>query len=379
MKIKKATQCVHAGAGSTPRIQGVTTPIVTSTSFLFPNDDDEVVYPRYFNVANQEIVASKIASLENGERGLVLSSGMAAISSVLLGILKSGDHAVFQSGIYGGTRSFMANRLSRYGIEHSLVEGCDIASFEQSLRENTKLIFFESPTNPLLQIVDIAAIADLAKARGILTVVDNTFATPINQNPLDLGIEIVIHSGTKYLNGHSDVNCGAIVTSSELMSPILGCAVNLGGTLDVRACYLLERGTKTLDLRVKQQCENAMRLARFLAEHPRVRKVYFPGLRDHPGHELAARQMKSFGAMLSFELDTDEGTANAMLQNLSIGTLAVSLGGVETLICFPKETSHAKMTEKERQREGISATLARVSVGIEDADDLVNDFDDALK
>lgn len=270
-------------------------------------------------------------------------------------------------------------RLPGYGITYSLVRSCDAASFESQLQENTKLIFFESPTNPLLQIIDIEKIAELARRQGVLTVIDNTFATPINQNPLDLGIDVVIHSGTKYLNGHSDVNCGAVATCSRLMGPILECAVELGGTLDVRACYLLERGLKTLALRVQRQCENAARLVAALEGHRRVAKIYYPGLPSHPGHAVAARQMDRFGGMFSLELESDGPEAKAMMQRLRVAQMAVSLGGVETLVCFPKETSHAKMTAEERSQEGITDTLVRVSVGIEESDDLLDDFEQALR
>ena len=379
MSKSKATLCVHAGSQVTATPRSVVAPIHASTSFLFSGDGDEVVYPRYFNVPNQEIVGSKIATLENAEQGLVLSSGMAAIVAVLLGLLKKDDHAIFHSGIYGGTRSFVAERLPQYGIDFSLVRECDVDAFARQIRDETKLVFFESPTNPLLQIVDIRKLTDLARERGIVTVMDNTFATPILQNPTDAGVDIVVHSGTKYLNGHSDVNCGAIATSRALMAPILSCATQLGGTLDVRGCYLLERGLKTLSLRVERQCQNAAQLAVALDQHPRIAKVHFPGLPDHVGHQVAAQQMKGFGAMLAFELKGTESEVKTVLQRLQIAQMAVSLGGVETLVCLPKDTSHAKIDAREQQEAGISDTLVRVSVGIEDADDLLADFDQALR
>lgn len=361
-----------------PTSQGVTTPMITSTAFRYPDEDGQVVYPRYFNVSTQQAVACKIAQLEHGSHGLVLGSGMGAITAILLGLLERGDHAVFHSGIYGGARSFATGRLASYGIEHSLARGTQLASFQECISPNTKLIFFESPTNPLLHVLDIQQIATFARERSILTVLDNTFATPINQNPLDLGIDIVVHSGTKYLNGHSDVNCGAVVTDQACMNRILSCAIDLGATLDVRGCYLLERGLKTLALRIERQNHNAATLAEWLSRHPRVRQVNYPGLTNHPAHTLAANQMTGFGGMLSFELDTDEQTAKLMLAKLRIATQAVSLGGVETLVCLPKETSHAKISAAERHREGISDTLVRVSVGIEDIADLQSDFGHAL-
>jgi cystathionine beta-lyase/cystathionine gamma-synthase len=379
LKTRKGTQCVHGGVVPSFAGQGTTTPIHTSTSFSYLFDDDEVIYPRYFNTPNQQVVASTIAALENGERGLVLGSGMAAVVAVLLSHLEQGDHALFHSGIYGGTRSFAVETLPKYGIHRSFVRSCDAQSFESELRPNTKVILFESPTNPLLQIVDIEKIAQLARSRGIVTVVDNTFATPINQNPLDLGVDIVIHSGTKYLNGHSDVNCGAIVASAERMASILHVATQLGSTLDARACYELERGLKTLAIRVQRQCESASQLAQLLVKHPRVKRVHFPGLPEHPGHEIAARQMAEFGAMLSFEADADEAEAKQMVSHLTVARPAVSLGGVETLVCFPKDTSHAKVSPAERAADGISDSLVRVSVGIEEVEDLLFDFDQALR
>ncbi len=378
MKARKGTQCVHAGVASA-NTKGITTPIYASTSFLFLHDEDQVVYPRYFNTPNQETVAAKIAALENGDQGLVLGSGMAAVVATLLSHLKQGDHVLFHSGIYGGTSDFASETLPNYGIERSFVRGCDAASFQAELRDNTKMIFFESPTNPLLQIIDIEHVVELARPRGICTVVDNTFATPINQNPLKLGVDVVIHSGTKYLNGHSDVNCGAIVSSNERMELIRRVATQLGSTLDSRACYLLERGLKTLAIRVERQCDNAAKLAELLDQHARVRQVHFPGLPEHPGHGIAANQMARFGAMLSFEMDAGESQTKQMVSRLRVAYPAVSLGGVETLVCFPKDTSHAKISSSARAAEGITDSLVRVSVGIEEIEDLLADFEQALQ
>jgi cystathionine beta-lyase len=377
-QLHKQTQCVHGPARPAHELGGITTPIYTSTSYAFPNKQNQVYYPRYFNLPSQTVVAERICQLERGETGLVLSSGMAAISSTMLGLLVHGDHAVFHRDLYGGTHTLVTTRLPKLGIEYSLVQGNTVEEFAAALRPNTKLIYFETPTNPLLTIVDIRSIAQLASRRRIVTVIDNTFATPINQNPLELGIDVVVHSGTKYLNGHSDVNCGAVVTSGELMRPIKQCAVSLGGTLDVRACYLLERGLKTLHLRVERQNENALVLARFLQTHPSVRRVYYPGVPEHPGHAIAARQMSAFGGMLSLELDMDEQTAKERMGRLAVATMAISLGGVETLVTFPKDTSHANLSADERRHLEIADTLVRVSVGIEHIDDLVGDFQRAL-
>jgi cystathionine beta-lyase len=355
----------------------VTSPIFTASSYAFPSAGGESLYPRYHNLPNQRVVAEKIAALEHGEAALALASGMAAISATLFTLLRPGDHACFQSDIYGGTHHFVADELPRYGIAVTLLDEPTADGFGRHLRPNTKLLYIESPSNPLLRLVDIAAVVQLARQHGLSTVIDNTFATPINQNPLSLGVDVVLHSGTKYLNGHSDVNCGAVVASRGLVADVTELAVNHGATLDVRACYLLERGLKTLALRVRQQNENALRIAQFLQQHPAVARVNYPGLSTHPGHEIAKRQMTGFGGMLSFELGDVEGTLR-LLKRFRLIKPALSLGGVESLICAPSQTSHVKMTAAERQRAGISDALLRLSVGIEDADDLLEDLDRAL-
>ncbi len=372
------TKCVHAGTYVSPDVGAVNTPIFASTSFIYPNEGNRAIYPRYFNIPTQMAAAEKVCALENGERGLVLSSGMAAISTVLFALLGKGDHAVFQRDLYGGTHHFIVSELEKFGIAVSFAGGESLQDFESEIRPETKVLYIETPSNPLLKIVELEMVANLAKKRGIVTVIDNTFATPINQTPLEHGIDVVVHSGTKYLNGHSDVNCGAIVASEELMDRIAPYAVNHGGTLDVHACYLMERGMKTLGLRMSRQNENALRLASFLDAHPRVRKVYYPGLPGHEGHEVARRQMRGFGGIVSFELDTDAASARGLVKRLGVITSAVSLGGVESLICFPSETSHAKMSASERRDVGIGDTLIRLSVGIEDVDDLLEDISNML-
>jgi cystathionine beta-lyase len=245
------------------------------------------------------------------------------------------------------------------------------------LRPNTRVLYVESPSNPLLRCVDLAAVAKLARDRRVLSAIDNTFASPINQTPLELGIDAVVHSGTKYLNGHSDVNAGVLVSSQEVVRKVTACALNFGGMLDAHACYQLERGLKTLALRVRQQNENAGRLARFLQGHPAVERVIYPGLPDHPDHAIAARQMRGFGGMLSFEL-RQPSQVDRLLAGLQLATPALSLGGVETLVTVPSRTSHRTMSPEERRSTGISDGLVRVSVGIEDINDLTHDFDQAL-
>jgi cysteine-S-conjugate beta-lyase len=370
-----STLCIHAGTHLDQATGGACSPIFTSTAFGFPNPTNENIYPRYFNTPNQQVINRKLAALEKGEAAVVFGSGMAAISTLLLAHLKPGDHAIFQNDLYGGTMQLITRELQRLGVEISW--GSNGAEFAAALRPETRLIYVESPSNPLLHCVDLAAVAELGKRHGVLTCVDNTFATPINQNPIPLGLDAVVHSATKYLNGHSDVNAGVVVASTEIIRRVTASAVNLGGMLDAHACSQLERGLKTLALRVQRHNENANSLARFLAAHPAVAQVNYPGLSEHPDHAIAARQMRGFGGMFSFEL-RDPAQVNRLLSRLRIVMPALSLGGVESLICIPSRTSHRTMTPSERQRAGISDGLVRVSVGIEDAEDLIQDFQQAL-
>jgi len=374
--LRPATLCVHAGTYLDEHARGVNSPIFTSTAYAYPNPANENVYPRYFNVPNQRVIASKLAALEQGEDGLVFGSGMAAISTLLLAHLKTGDHAIFQADLYGGTHHFVTSELPRFGIEVSFAR--TQADFSDCLRPNSRLIYVESPSNPLLQCVDLAAIANVGKKPGLLTIIDNTFASPINQTPLALGIGAVVHSGTKYLNGHSDLNAGVVVSNREVIQTTAKCAMEYGGMLDAHGCYQLERGLKTLALRIRQHNENAGRLALFLQKHPAVAKVLYPGLPDHPDHAIAARQMRGFGGMLAFEM-RDASRVDHLLQRFRVVTPALSLGGVESLVCVPSRTSHRTMSPDDRRRVGITDGLIRVSVGIEDIDDLLEDFAQALE
>ena len=375
LNFQSGTLCVHAGTHEDENTGGVNTPIFTSTSYRYPNPSNQNIYPRYFNVPNQRVVATKVAALEKGQDALVFGSGMAAISTLLFAHLKPGDHSIFQADLYGGTYHFAATELSAFGIEVSFAGNAK--EFERNLRHNTRVVYIESPSNPLLRCVDIQLVARLARQHGLLTVIDNTFATPINQNPIELGIDAVVHSATKYLNGHTDVNAGLVVSSRQIVSKLAQYAVNHGGTLDTHACYQLERGLKTLALRVKQQNTNAERLARFLNGHPAVAGVNYPGLPGHPDHKIAARQMRGFGGMLSFELH-NAAAVDELISRFELATPALSLGGVETLVCVPSLTSHRSLSPEERARAGISDGLVRVSVGIEDIEDILQDFEQAL-
>lgn len=373
--LRPSTLCLHAGTYHDATTGGACSPIFTSTAFAYPNPSSQTFYPRYFNTPNQGVICRKLAALEQGEDALVFGSGMAAISTLLLAHLKPGDHAVFQADLYGGTHQLITQELVRIGIEATFCRTAE--EFTTTLRPNTRVIYVESPSNPLLQCVDLAVVAELGRARGVLTVIDNTFATPINQNPLTLGIDVVVHSATKYLNGHSDVNAGVVVSTTAIIRTLTGCAVSLGGMLDAHACYQLERGLKTLALRVRQHNENAGQLARFLQSHTAVACVNYPGLPEHESHAIAAGQMRGFGGMLSFELH-DPSLLDGLLSRLRVVTPALSLGGVESLVCIPSRTSHRGMSAVERERAGIRDGLMRVSVGIEDVEDLLEDFDQAL-
>ena len=375
--MNKATKCVHAGTYHDPKTGGVNTPIFTSSSFEYV-DRENVHYPRYFNTPNQEAVIQKLCSLEGGEDGVLFSSGMAAISTTLLTFVGAGDHVVLLDELYGGTHAFATDMFCDLGIEFSFVPST-VEAIEQAVTPSTKVIVIESPTNPLLNVIDIARVADFARKSGIKTIIDNTFATPINQTPIYLGVDVVVHSGTKYLGGHSDLCCGVALASSGHAAKIRSRACHLGGSLNATTSYLLERSLKTLALRVEQQSDNALDMAQFLSEHPAINKVNYPGLKGFPGHTVAKKQMRKYGGMLSFELDNSRNETSEFLSRLQFIRSAVSLGGVETLICSPTRTSHEKMSVDERKRVGISDGLLRLSVGIEHVDDLIADIELALR
>lgn len=372
-----ATACVHAGKIVDPITKGMVTPVYPSTSFDYI-DTEILAYPRYFNTPNQRVVADKLKVLERGEDAMIMSSGMAAISTVLFAILKKGDHAVFQSDLYGGTYHAVMTEMEKYGISYSFVNAESRDEIEGSIRQETKLIYVETPSNPLLKITDVNMIAEIAKSKGIVSIIDNTFASPVNQNPITLGMDVVVHSGTKYLGGHSDICCGAIVSTKQLMKKFWDTAIHLGGSLNAQTCYLLERSLKTLSIRVERQNENAMHLAEYLDKHELVKKVNYPGLKNHPQHLIASSQMSGFGGMLSFELGLGQEEIKRFQSHLQIFHSAMSLGGVESIISSPAKTSHSKMTAAQREEAGISDQLLRVSVGIEGKNDLVSDIGQAL-
>jgi cystathionine beta-lyase len=302
---------------------------------------------------------------------------MAAITSTFFGLLERGDHVIFDSHLYGGTYHAIIHELTRFGIEYSFVQVKD--GIAKHVTSKTKLVYFESPSNPLLEIIDLKRVVEEAKESNLLVAIDNTFASPINQNPINFGVDIVLHSVTKYLGGHSDIICGAVITTEKLLEPIRKTAINFGGNVNAATAALLERSLKTLAIRVEKQNENATQLAGWLSENEKVTRVYYPGLPSHDGHLVAAQQMHGFGGMLSFEVDASLDEIEGMLTLLQVIQPAISLGGVESTISLPVKTSHAKMTSEERQAIGIDDSLLRFSVGIEGAQDLIDDLDQAIR
>ena len=370
------TICTHSGAVEDVVYGGAVSPIYMSTSYDFI-DKSHNRYPRYFNTPNQELLAKKIAALETAEAALIFSSGMAAISNVMLMALNSGDHAVIQNDIYGGTRNFIESHFKSYGIDYSFTKDLTSKAFRDCIKTNTKFIYIETPSNPMLKLVDIFAIAKLGKSKGILTAIDNTFATPVTQKPIALGIDIVIHSATKYFGGHSDITAGAVASSQKIVDKLWDLAKDFGGNLSDFSVWMLERSMKTLAIRVKAQQKNARKLARFLEKHPSVAAVYYPGLKSHPNHDLAKAQMRGYGAMLSFELH-ENYPAMSFLKSLSLIKPSMSLAGVESTMIMPSRTSHALLSEADCKAQGISDQLIRFSVGIESKKDLIYDIKHAL-
>lgn len=375
-KLGLNTICTHVGEIKDEQFKGAVSPIYMSTSYQF-EDVDVKRYPRYFNTPNQEFLSKKIAALEHAEAAMIFGSGMAAISTTLFAFLKAGDHLVVQNTLYGGTTNFIREEFPKHNIEYTFTNGYNVSDFENAIKPNTKLILIETPSNPLLTITNIKAVADLAKSKGIVTCIDNTFASPVNQNPIDLGIDIVMHSATKYLGGHSDILAGAIASSNEHIETIWNVGKNLGGSLSDFTVWMLERSIKTLGLRVKAQNRNAKKMAKFLDAHIDIKKVFYPGLKSHPQYELAKSQMKGFGGMLSFEL-ADGLDASQFQKALKLIKPSMSLAGVESTMLSPHKTSHALLTQEQRDSLGISDNLIRFSVGIESRKDLMNDIEQAI-
>ena len=371
------TICTHEGEIHDEQFKGAISPLYMSTSYAF-EDVDVKRYPRYFNTPNQVALSQKIAALEHAEAAMIFGSGMAAISTTLLAFLKTGDHIVLQKTLYGGTYNFVNEEFSKYGIEYSFTDGLNPKDFEAKIKENTKVIFVETPSNPLLTITDLDAIAKIAKKHGLVSMIDNTFASPVNQNPIDFGIEVIIHSATKYMGGHSDICAGAVASSQENMERIFQLAKNLGGSLSDYTVWLLERSIKTMGIRVKAQNANAQHMAEYLDAHSEIDCVYYPGLPNHPGHTLAKAQMRGFGGMMSFELNANYN-ASEFQKALKLIKSSMSLAGVESTVLSPTQTSHALIGPEERKNQGIVDGLIRFSVGIEEPEDLIADIEQALE
>ena len=374
-KNRPETLCVHEGQIEDPLYNGAISPLYMSTAYSYKKGD---MYPRYFNTPNQVGLSKKISSLENAEETLVFGSGMAAISTSLLSFLSSGDHVIFQPDLYGGTRNFATEHLNTYGIEFSFSKSVDLKDFESQIKDNTKVIYVESPSNPLMKVVDLKGISELAKDNNIITMIDNTFASPVNQNPIPLGIDIVIHSATKYLGGHSDILAGSVSSSKKNMESVFSVGKSLGGNLSDYTVWLLERSLKTLFVRVAKQNTNANELAHHLQNHDCINKVFYPGLENSIYYNLAKNQMNDYTGMLSFEIKKHI-SREIFESNLKLIQPAISLAGVESTINVPYLTSHKWLPKEEKRKQGISENLVRFSVGIEDVCDLKRDLDQALK
>jgi methionine-gamma-lyase len=382
-----ATRLIHGGDEFNPTT-AVSSPIYQSATFSFDDPADiaaamvaeahPLFYGRYATPNTQQVAAT-VAALEGTEAALPVASGMAAASLVLLGLLQSGDHVVAQKTLYPTTAKLITHKLPTLGIESTLVEQTDLDAFAAAIRPTTRLIYVESPANPTLALTDLAAVSDLARSHDLLVVVDNTFATPYNQRPLALGADVVLHSATKYLAGHSDVVAGVVATRDELAGRLWHEHVMFGAVLHPMEAWLLERGLKTFGLRMAGHNQNAQAVAEFLQTHPAVRQVYYPGLPDFPQHDLARRQMPGgFGGMLSFDLRDGRAAGYALLQKVRLIRLAVSLGGVHSLITHPASTISTVQSDAEMTAAGVQPGLVRLSVGLEDVADIIADLEQAL-
>jgi len=381
-----ATVAIHQGDERFHVGAPVGTTVERTANFTFESTEEmkrwaegkssAYIYTRYGN-PTLTVAEEKLAALEGAEAAIVTASGMAAISSALLAVLKAGDEVISTRQTYGGTYRLMRDNFPRFGIVVRHVE-TDLAGIEQLVNPRTKALYIETPTNPTLRLVDLQKAVAFAKEWGLISLIDNTFASPVLQKPIQLGFNIVLHSATKYLSGHSDLIAGAAAGSHAIINEVRHNIINLGGSMDPEAAYLLIRGMKTLGVRMERQCETAMKIAKYLAKHPKVAKVHYPGLASHPDHKLAKRQMKGFGAMLAFDLKGGLSAARRFCDRVRIFLLAASLGGAESLVVLPIYTSHYNMSEAELRAAGVGAGTVRVSVGLEDPEDLIEDLRQAL-
>jgi cystathionine beta-lyase/cystathionine gamma-synthase len=376
-----ATRLVHSGEPSGAIEGAVTMPIFQSATYTHSGQGQyhAVRYARLNNTPNHDALHTKLADICGAEAALVTSSGMSAITTALLTVLGSGDQLLVQDTVYGGTHSFLRHDAPRLGIQAVAVDPQAPESWAAALTDQTRAIYVESMTNPLLQVADLEQVVAFARAHGLVSMIDNTFASPCNFRPVELGFDLSLHSATKYLNGHSDVVAGCVVGRAALVDQVRQKLNHLGGSLDPNACFLLQRGLKTLTLRVAQQNHNAMTLATLLRDHPAIGQVHYAGLPEHPQHQRAAALFQGFGGVLSFTLKGGVEAADAMIERLHLPQHAPSLGGVETLITRPATTSHAGLSPQERAEQGISDALVRLAVGIESSQDLCADFTQALQ
>jgi cystathionine beta-lyase/cystathionine gamma-synthase len=378
------TESVRGAANLDKRNAPMAQPIYQTSTFQVTDSDQQLratstdmFYTRYGNPTHTA-VESAIAELEGGDAALLFASGMNAITTSILALVKSGDHIVAQRDIYGGVTKFLSAWLPKFGVETTFVDTTDYEQHRRAIRPNTKLLYLESPTNPTLRVVDLPKVAAIAREHGLTTLIDATFATPINLRPAEAGIDLVLHSGTKYLSGHTDLICGVAAGRHDLIDTVRQTRTTLGGCMDPHAAFLLLRGIKTLAVRVARQNESGLRIAEFLAAHPKVQSVNYPFLKGHPQRELAMQQMKGAGGVLSFEVAGTGEDAKKLSESLRLFTLAPSLGGVESLVSIPVLTSHAMISAEHRQKMGVTDQLIRLSVGIENTDDLIADLEQAL-
>ncbi len=382
-----ATRSIHAGEDRRRYADSITTPIVQTSTYVF-TDSREIEaytkggkarfeYGRYGNPTEQ-VAQRRLAALEGAEDCVVFGSGMSAIVTTILALVRSGDHIVITDDAYKKTLEFCSEYLDRFGVGCTIVPFGNYEALDKAVTKKTRFIFSESPTNPYLNIFDLERLRDIARRHKVLTLIDSTFATPYNQRPLEFGVDLVIHSCTKYLAGHNDLLAGAVLGRTELIDPVRVLHKALGGVIDPHCCYLLLRGLKTFALRVERQNETAMKVARFLEGHPRVKRVYYPGLEGHPHHETAKRQMRGFGGVVTFDIKGGLKTAKRFLDALKLCFIAPSLGGVETLITHPATVSYYDRTRKQRYALGITDTLIRLAVGIEGDADIIADLNQAL-
>ena len=374
------TRLIHAGEPEDRIMGAVSLPVFQSSTFEYSGQGcyDDLKYIRMNNTPNHEALHRKLAALESAETALVTASGMAAITTALLALFSPGDHLLFQDCLYGGTQDFVTSDLASLGFDFDFIDADDPADWAAKRKPQTRGLYAETITNPLLQVGDLKALAEFAKENRLISMIDNTFATPINFRPAEWGFDISLHSCTKYLNGHSDIVAGAIIGKTGLLEKINHKLIHLGGSLDPHACFLLHRGMKTLALRVRHQNRSALAIAEFLSACDAVERVNYPGLSTPPKHGRAGELLEGYGGMVSFELKGGLSAAERFMRRVSIPILAPSLGGVETLISRPAVTSHAGMSPEDRQAAGIRDGLIRLSVGIEDTRDLITDFENAL-